>query len=96
MSLLPPCHSELIQHLKRANYQCKIWRQANKRYPILQNPIFHGFRKENGIMVPYWHDGDVVPMDLVDMVEDTEQNDFEEVIPENSFLDIIYSDDHDI
>jgi hypothetical protein len=96
VSLLPPCHSELIQHLKRANYQCKIWRQANKRYPILQNPIFHGFRKENGIMVPYWHDGDVVPMDLVDMVEDTEQNDFEEVIPENSFLDIIYSDDHDI
>ena len=96
VSLLPPCHSELMQHFKRANYQCRIWRQANKQYPSLQNPIFHGFRKDNEILVPHWNDGDVVPMDLLDLVQDSAPDDLEEVIPENSFLDIIYSDDHDI
>ena len=96
VTLLPPCHRELVQHLKRANYQCRIWQQSHKNYPVLPNPIFHGYRKQDDVLVPHWHDGDVVPMSLIEMIDETDENAFDEVTPENSFLDIIYSDEHDI
>lgn len=95
VSLLPPCQSELIEQLKRANYQSRMWAQSNCQVPILQNPILHGFRKEDNIMVPNWFEGPIVPDGMLDIIDNSieEPDCVSDVEPENSFLDFIYSDD---
>ena len=34
--MLPPCRSELIQHYKRANYQCRVWRLSLENDPTYE------------------------------------------------------------
>ena len=40
---LPPCSDSLIQHLKRANYQCKVWKNSLNPYPTLGSPSDNGW-----------------------------------------------------
>ena len=42
---LPPCHSALVEHCKRANYQARIWRLALEAEPEDLSPIGHGWER---------------------------------------------------
>ena len=40
---LPPCRDILIQHLRRVNYQCAIWKSALIPKPHLPSPVGNGW-----------------------------------------------------
>lgn len=74
LSALPPCQNVLIQHLNRVNYQVAIWKCAHEAQPSVPNPTDgHGWTVEHGITQPLWTDKDVLPKELVDILEETLQ-----------------------
>ena len=61
MGSLPPCRSCLQEHIKRANFQVWIWRQAHIPDPALPDPTDgHGWTVENGVMQPKWTATDIL------------------------------------
>ena len=40
---LPPCKATLTLHIKRANYQARIWRLATTPSPYVPSPYGHGW-----------------------------------------------------
>jgi len=74
LSSLPPCHNVLMQHTKRANYQVAIWKRAHVAQPSVPMPTEgHGWTVKDGVMQPLWTDKDVLPEELVDILEETIQ-----------------------
>ena len=72
LSALPPCLDCLEQHVKRANYQVAIWKQAHIPEPSIPNPNKgHGWTYEDGTMQPLRTSRDVLPKQLVDILEST-------------------------
>ena len=43
LSLLPPCRSSLLHHLKRANYVAYSWRQASYAHMLIEPPQWDGW-----------------------------------------------------
>ena len=70
LSALPPC---LLEHLNRANYQDGIWIRAHTAKPGIPSPLNgHGWtHDENGEMIPKWNNGEIMPVQLVDVLETT-------------------------
>ena len=48
---LPPTSDALACHVKRADYQCFIWKQACKGKLELPSPVENGWRLEDGVLV---------------------------------------------
>ena len=46
MDLLSPTKGAFLQHIKRANYQGRIWKQASVPMQIIYDPINHGWHKD--------------------------------------------------
>ena len=71
LASLPPCKSVLEQHVQRSNFQTRIWKLANIAKPSVPRPDEgHGWAKEAGIMMPKWTEGEVMPRQLVDILEE--------------------------
>jgi len=71
LSTFPPCRWVLAQHTKRVNLQVCIWRRAVDHFPEIPFPLHHGYHvTEAGKLDPHWFDGDVIPMVLVDILEE--------------------------
>ena len=47
---LPPTSDALVCHVKRANYQCFIWKQACKGKLELPSPVGNGWSLEDGVL----------------------------------------------
>ena len=67
MGSLPPCRSCLQEHIKRVNFHVWIWRQAHIPDPALPDQQMY----MDGVMQPKWTAGDILPAELVDILEDT-------------------------
>ena len=79
LSALPPCLDCLEQHVKRANYQVAIWKRAHITEPLVPNPHEgHGWTIEDGVMQPLWTSSEVLPKQLVDILESTVDDDTED------------------
>ena len=95
MTSLSPCRQCLEQHIKRANYQVGIWKQANIPDPVIPNPVDgHGWTLVDGNIEPLWTDGDVLPQQLTDILEGTmneaaedDENEGEDVELEEDMFD---------
>ena len=90
LSTLPPSKACLEQHIRRANYQTRIWKLANVGIYELPKPWQgHGWR-ENG--EPLWCDEDqILPPILVDVLdENNEELENEENTDED--IDLILSE----
>lgn len=62
MSLLPPCQSSLIMHIKRVNHQAFVWKNSHVQFPELPNPIHHGWCRDDENGLDYdWCDGPFIP-----------------------------------
>ena len=75
LSTLPPCSRALLQHIRRANYQMCINRNAH--VPVLDVPSpteGHGWQMVDGNLEPLWFDGDLVPPVVVDNADDNQGN----------------------
>ena len=96
ISLIPPCKSSLILHIKRANFQTLLWRkslQSMHQY----NPANHGWIINNGQLEIQWTENNVIPSDLKDIIinknvcfAEEDVNEFDEVIfDDNDYIDEI-------
>ena len=73
LSQLPPCRNALVKHIKRANYQAMIWRQASQTRPDLPSPDENGWvQTDNGTLEIDWCDGQILPSEIVDILADSE------------------------
>ena len=52
ISSFPPCRRSLVQHIKRANYQAHIWKQAHVANPDIPDPEGHGWVLVDGKLEP--------------------------------------------
>ena len=89
LSTLPPCHSTLLLHIKRANYIAKIWKSC------AQDDYDNGDVAEHG----WYNDGqiqwvvDIFPDDITDILFSHDVNDDEDVDAEESNMFHAYSSD---
>lgn len=103
MGSLPPCKRSLKQHIQRVNYQVGIWRRAHIPNPTIPKASpAHGWKMEDGILQPIWYEGEILPKELVDIVQDTQDDsDSNTESDVDEFLDVeqeslaYYSDDSD-
>ena len=59
---LPPTKDALIQHLKRAEHQTKIWLSSLEPNPSIKDPDGHGWTKgDDGILRPVLMTKDPMP-----------------------------------
>ena len=66
---LPPTKSAFIQHIKRSNFQCRIWKQAANAIQDIDDPEKHGWRKENECYHAIGFDGEVAPSDIIQLIK---------------------------
>ena len=64
---LPPCKDSLMMHIKRANYQCALWKQATEKYPCIPSPTENGWVKESNGLKPVFMTQEAVPKHLVEL-----------------------------
>lgn len=59
--------------MKRVNFQVGIWKLPHIPKPDIPDPVQgHGWTiDENGMMVLKWTDADIMPVELVDILEKT-------------------------
>ena len=65
---LPPCESSFEQHVKRANYQCRIWLNAHVACPNVGSPVDEGWVIEEGVLTPKMFDGPVAAEQLSGLI----------------------------
>jgi hypothetical protein len=51
---IPPTKDALEQHLKRSIFQASIWTTAHMAIMPVINPTDHGWKEENGKLLPIW------------------------------------------
>ncbi|KAL9958655.1 hypothetical protein ACROYT_G035704 [Oculina patagonica] len=68
-SKLPPTEDGALYHVKRANYQCFIWKQARERSLSLTSPDGNGWIKdENGDLIPKLMEEDPAPESFLELI----------------------------
>ena len=65
---LPPCASSLLNHCKRTNYQCAIWRRSLDRNPDIPSPVGHGWRVDDRQLVIDWGDTSPAPEAVMELI----------------------------
>ena len=51
---IPPTRDALDQHLKMSVFQASIWTIAHLAMMPVNNPTDHGWKEENGKLLPVW------------------------------------------
>lgn len=66
-SSLPPCYSELEQHIKRTLYIAEIWRNAHKNTPTNLNPLNYRWIQSDDTYKLQWFDGPQLPKTITEI-----------------------------
>ena len=64
-SRIPPTSDELRQHVKRANYQASVWRNALGTNPYIPDDDGHGWDLIDGSLKIHWMDNQAEILELV-------------------------------
>lgn len=80
-SMLPPCETELSQHIKRASFVARMWATATDPQ-IIQHPSpENGWELKDGLYEVIWFEGPELPDSLIpvegDLHEDDSDDNFE-------------------
>ena len=65
---LPPTRDTLVQHIKRANYQCLIWKSSLEGTPNISEPNGHGWSINYLTLKPTLMTSECAPKDLLVVV----------------------------
>lgn len=97
LSRLPPCHSNLIPHIQRVNHRLANYKRSHLAivWRPKPNDPGQGWRKtENDVLEPLWSTGPILPISLIDILEETSRendeehdNDVEEIDYDELFSD---------
>lgn len=75
---LPPCQSTMMEHMKRVNYQVWVWKHAHIAQPEIPDPTDgNGWVEEDGNLAPRWSSKDILPVELVDILDTIDQDEAE-------------------
>ena len=67
LSILPHCQKALVQHIRRANYQMIIWRNADTAVVGVPSAVEgHGWTLEDGVITPLWYEVDCLTTIMVE------------------------------
>ena len=93
LGVLPPCRNCLREHLKRVNYQIRIWKRAHIAKPAYPEPIHDDcWQCVDGMIEPKWVSGDFIPQQLADvLVEENIAGLTESDESDDEFDDVLYS-----
>lgn len=69
-SSLPPCHSEMLQHLLRSMYIATMWRNAHKKVPTSLKPENCGWLIADEKYQFKWFDGQQLPSTVKDVIHE--------------------------
>lgn len=72
-SFLPPCYSELLQHMRRAHYIANIWNNASSD-PIELDPQNLGWSLIGDKYDFVWFEGPQLPPSVKDIILDNENS----------------------
>ena len=78
LSTLPPCSDTLIQHIKRVNLQLGVWRNALVSFQDIPTAAEHGWVMVDDLYEPNWCEKNILPVELVELLDDTMDVDSEE------------------
>ncbi|KAJ8048651.1 hypothetical protein HOLleu_01050 [Holothuria leucospilota] len=53
---MPPNHHSLVKHIKRANFQGRIYKKSLQQCQDLPSPVGSGWKIENGTLIIDWMD----------------------------------------
>ena len=109
LCFLPPCQESLVMHIKRANYQTFIWKNANVAFQELPSVQESGWRLEDGTLQVLWNQSSVVLPEIscisAESTDDDDNNmdsdseddsDKVEDIFDDCFIDATFSDNDDV
>ena len=65
---LPPTKDELIQHLKRANYQSFVWKRALEVNPDIPSPVGNGWSLKDDVLEVVWMETLPAPESVLELV----------------------------
>ena len=76
LSSLPPPEVCLREHVKRVNYQVAIWKRGHVENPGIPSPTDdNGWVMVNGRIEPKWYEGESLPPQLADILQDYNDED---------------------
>ena len=65
---LPPTKDELLQHIKRANYQSFVWKQALDSSFEVESPVGHGWQENYGNLEVMWMERKPAPESVLELI----------------------------
>ena len=65
---MPPTKDELIQHLKRANYQSFVWKRALQVNPDIPSPVGNGWSLKDDVWKIVWMETLPAPESVLELV----------------------------
>ena len=75
-SNLPPPEVCLREHVKLVNYQVAIWKRGHVQNPEIPSPTDdNGWGMVNGRIEPKWYEGESLPPQLDDILQDYNEED---------------------
>ena len=78
ISSLPACSSSLRQHMKRTNYQVRIWKMPMENYHEIPDPTDHGWTIGLDGLEPLWSEKPILPTNMIDMLDGLEEHEDDE------------------
>ncbi|XP_014667143.1 PREDICTED: uncharacterized protein LOC106808803 [Priapulus caudatus] len=91
------CRKSLEQHIRRVNYEVKIWKRAHIAEPDIPDVKGdHGWEVKDGKLEPLWYTGDVLPQQLINIAveplesdDDVDSDDSETVYQLSELTDVL-------
>ena len=97
LSFLPPSREALKMHIKRVNYQVRIWKLLPIQNPEILSPLENGWIIINNKLEPKWVDEKILPTSLIDILDEDDllSDQFDEKDFEGENMQEIFFDDDD-
>ena len=94
LSQLPPCKKGLQMHIKRANFQTMVWKNAAFNFPEIPKPEANGWKRtvSGSLAVDWFGDDDILPAELVNIIADEEQPEEDSIEMEDDSVEEWLSD----
>ena len=64
---LPPTHDSFMLHIRRANHQAFIWRNAHVGQVDLPDPLINGWKEDHGELIPILMNQEPVPANYLQL-----------------------------
>ena len=98
LATLPPCTATLKQHIKRTNFQLKIWKDALEPFQELPSAEHHGWKMEDGCLEPNWCETSILPEELELLLDDycADEDDDLEIVFDSDYSETSDEDSNDV